>query len=164
MNKSINDSHQQQNKYMEAKALNYKGIVESHARNYNAAFKVWMDAIRITEKLGNYSTLICIYFNLSSLFLLQNSYEKAYDAIRKSFALLEDDSNPIQWSEKFHVLFHNYIICCDFLRLELELKMILEKYPQYDNFYQLLSNVYDRKSFLCDESMNYYGIDGYSFL
>lgn len=164
LNKSVNNSHQQKNKYMEAKALNYMGIVESHARNYNAAFKVWMDAIRITEKLGNYSTLICIYFNLSSLFLLQNSYEKAYDAIKKSFTLLEDDSNPIQWSEKFHVLFHNYIICCDFLGLDLELKMILEKYPQYNNFYQLLSNVYDIRSFLCDESMNYYGIDGYSFL
>ena len=164
MDKSINNSHQLQNKYMEAKALNYKGIVECHADNYDFAFKSWMEAIRITEKLGNYSTLICIYFNLSSSYLLQNDYNKAYEAIKKAFTLLEDTNNPIQWSENFDVLFHNYLVCCLFLKLNEDIALILKKYPQYDKFYKTLREITDIKYFLCDQSMNYYGKDGFSFL
>lgn len=164
LDKSINKSHQMQNKYMEAKALNYKGIFECHADNYDSAFKSWTDAIRITEKLGNFSTLICIYFNLSSLYLLQNDYNKAYEAIKKAFSILEDDTNPIQLMDNFQVLFHNYLVCCLFLKLNNDIEVLLNKYPQYKSFNQILQNVIDIKNFLCEESMNYYGKDGFSFL
>lgn len=164
LDKSINKSHQLQNKYMEAKALNYKAIVECHADNYDFAFKSWMEAIRITEKLGNYSMLICIYFNLSSSYLLQNDYNKAYEAIKKAFTILEDTNNPIRWSENFDVLFHNYLVCCLFLKLNEDIVLILKKYPQYNEFYKTLQKITDIKYFLCDHSMNYYGKDGFSFL
>lgn len=164
LDKSINKSHQLQNKYMEAKALNYKGIVECHADNYDFALKSWMEAIRITEKLGNSSTLICIYFNISSLYLLQNDYNKAYEAIRKAFCILEDKDNPLQWSENFHVLFHNYLVCCIYLKLTEDIELLLKKYPQYREFYKTLQNIADIKCFLIDQSMNYYGKEGFSFL
>ena len=164
LKKSISKSHQQQNKYMEAKALNYKGIFECHAGWYESAYKSWREAIRITEKLGNYSTLICIYFNLSSLFLLQNDYHKAYESINKALHILTDDKNPVQFSQNYNVLFHNYIVCCQTLNLNDEIRQIIKQFPQFKNFYQTLLKIKDITAFLNEESMNYYGKDGFSFL
>lgn len=164
LKKSISKSHQLHNRYMEAKALNYKGIFESHAGYYKDAYKSWTEALRITEKLGNFSTLICIYFNLSSLFLLENDYSKAYESIKKALSILKDDKNPVQISENFNVLFHNYIICCNTLAFNDEIELLLEQYPQYNSFYQTLLQVINVRGFLSEESMNYYGKDGYSFL
>ena len=77
---------------------------------------------------------------------------------------MEDINNPVQWSENFNVLFHNYLVCCLYLKLNEDIELLLKKYPQYKEFYQTLQSITDIKYFLCGQSMNYYGKDGYSFL
>lgn len=155
LNQSIKKSHQKNNIYMEAKALNYKGIVQTHSGNYKDALTTWLNAIRINEKLGNFSSLICIYFNISSLFMLQNNYEKAFEAANKSIMYLNDENNPVRWSQNFDPLFHNYMICCMELNLNEEVQKMLSKYPQYKKFYENLCHVFSVTDFLMNESMNY---------
>lgn len=63
---------------------NISRIVQTHSQNYKEALATWKTAIRLNEKLGNVSSLICIYLNISSLFLLQKEYANAYDATSKA--------------------------------------------------------------------------------
>ncbi|MCH5260804.1 MAG: restriction endonuclease [Lachnospiraceae bacterium] len=164
LNKSIRRSNKLKNMYMEAKALNYKGIMQSHLKEYSLAFKTWTFAIRINEKLGNYSSLICIYTNISSLFLLQEEYEKSYDASLKAIDLLHSENNPVAWSNNFNPLFYNYILCCMKFNLTDEINRVLEQYPQYGSFYKNIISTHDIRNYLIHEKMNYFGLEGYSFL
>ena len=164
LNRSIKESRQKNNMYMEAKALNYKGIVQTHSGDYKNALTTWLNAIRINEKLGNFSSLICVYFNISSLFMLQDNYKKAFEFANKSIMYLNDENNPVKWASNFDPLFHNYLICCKNLNLNSEAQKILSKYPQYNEFYENLYHILSVEDFLTSESMNYYGLNGYSFL
>ena len=164
LNKSINKSKQKNNMYMEAKALNYKGIVQTHSQNYKEALATWKTAIRLNEKLGNVSSLICIYLNISSLFLLQKEYANAYDATSKAISYLNDNSNPVKWSTNFNPLIHNYLLCCMQLNLMQEAQKLLLQFPQYKDFYDNINRVHNVNEFFINESMNYFGINGYSFL
>lgn len=164
LNKSISKSSQKKNMYMEAKALNYKGIVETHSGAYKDALKTWRNAIRLNEKLGNFSSLICIYMNISSLFILQNNYTKAYDAANKAICFLKDENNPVKWSSNFDPLFHNYLLCCRQLNLDNESQNLLSFFSQYKEFFDNLCLVLNINDFFINESMNYFGINGYSFL
>lgn len=164
LNKSIIKSNQKNNMYMEAKALNYRGIVETHSGAYKDALATWRNAIRLNEKLGNFSSLICIYLNISSLFILQNNFTKAYDAANKAICFLKDENNPVKWSPNFDPLFHNYLLCCRHLGLDKESQSLLLLFPQYADFFGDLCHVLNVNDFFINESMNYFGINGYSFL
>lgn len=164
LNISISKSKQKNNMYMEAKALNYKGIIQTHSGNYKEALVTWKTTIRINERLGNVSSLICIYSNISSLFLLQENYSNAYDAVKKAIYYLNDDNNPVKWSSNFNPLFHNFLLCSMQLNLVQEVHTLLAQFPQYKDFYDNISQVLDVNEFLVNESMNYFGIKGYSFL
>ena len=163
LNQSINKSNYKKNLYMEAKALNYKGIVQTHSGAYDDALDTWRNAIRINEKLGNFSSLICIYINISSLFLIQKDYIKAYDAANRGIIYLNDDNNPVNWSHNHNPLFHNYLLCCNELGFKKEIEILLSKYPQYLEFYNDLCHAINVKDYFIEKSMNYFGLNGYSF-
>ena len=108
--------------------------------------------------------MICIYLNISSLFLLQKEYANAYDATSKAISYLNDNSNPVKWSTNFNPLIHNYLLCCMQLNLMQEAQKLLLQFPQYKDFYDNINRVHNVNEFFINESMNYFGINGYSFL
>ena len=77
---------------------------------------------------------------------------------------LNDNSNPVKWSTNFNPLIHNYLLCCMQLNLMQEAQKLLLQFPQYKDFYDNINRVHNVNEFFINESMNYFGINGYSFL
>lgn len=161
---SVSKSHRMQNKYMEAKALNYMGIIYIHQSNYVEANNVWTKALRINESLGNIASVITVYINMSSMNLLKKDYIIALDLTQKALELLNDDSNQIEKNDYFNPLFYNYIVSCYYANKTDAINHILLDYPEYKTFYCTITKTSNIENYLCSEYMNYYGKAGYSFL
>lgn len=92
------------NTFLEARALNLKGIINFYKKDYDEANASWGEAELICIKTHEFTTLCKIYCNIGTYFYFYHKFEDAANYFYMSYEYYKkSNSKP----EKFRILFNN---------------------------------------------------------
>lgn len=100
--------------YLEAKAINLKGIIQVYLNKKQNSLKTWSHGIDFCQEIKNLSTKIRIYCNIGAFYLAENNIALARDNLLISYHLfLENQFNETHYKELFFNLLRLYKITGD---------------------------------------------------
>lgn len=119
VNKSIDICHKINSSYLEAKAVNLKGIIQIFLNLQSEGFETWSKGIDFCQEIKNLPSKIRIYCNLGAFFLSENNISSAKDHLLISYKLfLDNNFSEVHYKELFYNLMRLYKIIGDYSSLE----------------------------------------------
>ena len=124
VNMSIETSQKIHSTYLEAKAINLKGIIQILSGNQQEGLSTWYMGIDLCQKIKNLSSKIRLYCNIGAYYLAENNILFAKDNLLIAYNLfLDNHFSDVHYKE----LFYNLIRMYNFFGENLEIKKIIKK-------------------------------------
>ncbi len=137
--------------YLEAKAINLKGIIQTLMNQPKEGIKTWSNGIDFCQKIRNLPSKIRIYCNMGAYYLSEKNIPYAKDNLLISYKLfLDNEFSDVHYNELFYNLIRLYKIIGDNEAIE---KIVAKSSNVYiEEFCNLLTELN------CDEEESNYGI------
>ena len=111
VNKSIETCQKIHSTYLEAKAINLKGIIQILSNDQKKGVETWSKGIDLCQEIKNLPSKIRIYCNLGAYYLAQNNIRYAKDNLLISYQLfLDNHFSEVHYKELFYNLLRLYYI------------------------------------------------------
>ena len=123
--------------YLEAKAINLKGIIQIFMNNPQGGLNTWGYGIDFCQQIKNLPSKIRIYCNIGAFYLAENNISLARDNLLISYQLfLENEFSETHYKELFYNLLRLYKIAGDDANIEKIMECTSNAH--IEEFYELL--------------------------
>ncbi len=111
VNKSIETCQKIHSTYLEAKAINLKGIIQILSNDQQKGVETWSKGIDLCQEIKNLPSKIRMYCNIGAYYLAENNIRYAKDNLLISYQLfLENHFSEMHYKELFYNLIRLYYI------------------------------------------------------
>lgn len=119
VNMSIETCQKIHSTYLEAKAINLKGIIQILSNYQQEGLETWSEGIDFCQEIKNLSSKIRIYCNIGAYFLAENKIPYAKNNLLISYQLfLDNQFSDVHYKELFYNLIRLYYLTGDNAAIE----------------------------------------------
>lgn len=119
VNMSIETCQKIHSTYLEAKAINLKGIIQILLNHQHEGLETWSKGIDFCQEIKNLSSMIRIYCNIGAYYLAENKIPYAKDNLLISYQLfLDNQFSDVHYKELFYNLIRLYYLIGDNVAIE----------------------------------------------
>ena len=132
--------------YLEAKAINLKGIIQIFMNNTHEGLNTWSNGVDFCQEIKNLPSKIRIYCNIGAFYLAENDISSARDNLLISYQLfLENEFSETHYKELFYNLLRLYKNTGD--SASIEKIMEYTSNAHIEDFYEILEEHGDGLNF-----------------